>query len=139
MPRIEWKSEYAAGNELVDAQHQQLIEFANLFFEAVEDGKGRDILMESFDLLSRYVETHFNDEETLYREIGSTLLDDQRTEHRQLESEIQAIRELWESNVADFDAAIVQALETWIETRLVPHFTEFDPVALAEGTGRAGN
>ncbi len=136
MPRIEWKPEYAAGNDLVDAQHQQLVEFANLFFDAVEDGKGMDILRESFNLLVRYVENHFHDEETLYREIRSALVDDQRAEHRQLENEIHAIRDLWETNVADFDAAIVQALETWIETRLLPHFTDLDPVALAAGTAR---
>lgn len=136
MPRIEWKSEFAAGNELVDAQHQQLVEFANLFFEAADSGKAPEIIRESFDLLIRYVENHFHDEETLYREIGSVLLDDQRMEHRQLENEIQAIRQLWESNVADFDGTIVQAIETWIETRLLPHFIELDPAALAAGAGR---
>ena len=137
MPHIEWKSGYAVGHELVDAQHQQLVEVANMLFDAADAGKAQETLRGSFDLLVRYVEGHFNDEEILYREIGSLLIDEQRAVHRQLESELRAIGELWESNVADFDGTVLQALETWLETRLLPHFVDLDPAALAAGAGDA--
>lgn len=133
MARFEWKVDYATGNELVDAQHQRLVEFANLFIEAAESGKEREILEQSFDMLFRYTQSHFRDEETLYEEIGSSLIDEQRAEHQQLVEEISAIREMWAGNAFGFNAAAVQALETWIETRLLPHFFDLDPEAVAAG------
>jgi hemerythrin len=131
MARFDWKAEYATDNELVDAQHRQLIEFANLFMDAAESGKERTILEQSFDMLFRYTQDHFRDEEALYAEIDSPLLNEQRAEHEQLVDEITAIRSLWQDNAFGFDAAAVQALETWIESRLLPHFFEQDREAVA--------
>ena len=66
MARFEWKADYATGNALIDAQHQQLIEFANLLIEAAETGKEGAILEQSFDMLFHYTHDLFRDEENLY-------------------------------------------------------------------------
>lgn len=131
MARFEWKAELATGNEVVDGQHRQLLEFANRFFEASRRARGKLALKRSFELLEQHTQVHFHDEEQLYREIGSRHLDHQRHEHRQMRSELRAIRSLWVSNFGFVDE-VDRALKTWMETRLLPHIFEHDPQAFTE-------
>ncbi|MBE0531205.1 MAG: hemerythrin domain-containing protein [Rhodospirillales bacterium] len=125
MARFEWKADLATGDEVVDSQHRQLIEFANRFLEAAQHGREKAILQNSFEMLERYTHEHFRDEERLFRKIGSRRLDDQRTQHAQMRNELKAIRSLWMSNFG-FVNEVPRALEAWLETRLLPHFFEHD-------------
>lgn len=131
MARFEWKAELATGNELVDGQHKQLLEFANRFFEASRHAKGKLALKRSFELLEQHTQVHFHDEEQLYREIGSRWLDNQRTEHGRMRGELKAIRSLWVSNFG-FVNEVDLALTTWMETRLLPHIFEHDLQAFTD-------
>ena len=131
MARFEWKKELATGNELVDGQHKQLLEFANRFFDASRQAKGRLALKQSFELLEQHTQVHFHDEERLYRTIGSRQLDHQQTEHDRMCGELRAIRSLWVSNFGFVDE-VDRALKTWMETRLLPHIFEHDPQAFAD-------
>jgi hemerythrin len=131
MARFEWKEDLATGNELVDGQHKQLLEFANRFFEASHHAKGKLALKRSFELLEQHTQVHFHDEEQLYCQIGSRRLDDQRIEHGRMRSELKAIRSLWVSNFG-FVKEVDRALTTWMETRLLPHIFEHDRQAFAD-------
>ena len=131
MARFEWKADLATGNELVDGQHKQLLEFANRFFEDSRHAKGKLALKRSFELLEQHTQVHFHDEEQLYRKIGSRQLDHQRIEHGRMCSELKAIRSLWVSNFG-FVNEVDRALKTWMETRLLPHIFEHDPQAFAD-------
>ena len=125
MARFEWKADLATGDEVVDSQHQQLIEFANRFLDAARRGHEKTVLKSSFEMLERYTHEHFRDEERLFRKIGSRRLDDQRTQHAQMRAELKAIRSLWMSNFG-FVNEVPRALEAWLETRLLPHIFEHD-------------
>jgi hemerythrin len=125
MARFEWKADLATGDEVVDGQHRQLIEFANRFLEAARHGREKAILQNSFEMLERYTHEHFRDEERLFRKIGSRRLDDQRAQHAQMRNELKAIRSLWMSNFG-FVNEVPRALEAWLEMRLLPHFFEHD-------------
>lgn len=125
MVRFEWKADLATGDERVDGQHRQIIEFANRFLEAAHDGSEKAVLKDAFEILERHTHEHFRDEERLFRRIGSRRLDDQRTRHAQLRDELTAIRSLWTSNFG-FVHEVPRALEAWLETRLLPHIFEHD-------------
>ena len=133
MSKYEWKASYSTGNVKVDDQHRQLLQFANLFFEAIDQRKEAAILRNSFDLLVNYTREHFRDEEAYYRSIDSRKLDEQAKEHKQLESEVQAIQGLWENQVPGFDEKVASALENWLETRLLPHLFHLDHEAVRPG------
>jgi len=134
MPRLEWTDDLATGNVRVDAQHRQLIRFANLFFEAVAAGKEANILAEAFAMLATYIGEHFRDEEIFFRRMRARRLDDQRVEHVRLENEFQAIHAAWRAKGFAADRETVDSVKRWIETRLLPHMV-FDRQVIAEGPG----
>lgn len=127
MPQFAWKSDYETGDAGIDGQHRQLLLLANLLFEAMAEGREDAILKQAFDALLLYTHQHFDDEEHYYARIGSTLLDHQREEHRQLTEEV---REMWLEDAMGFIDGMGAALEGWVNLRLLPHMMEEDPAAL---------
>ena len=120
--RYVWGAEYNTGNEKIDDQHRLIFDAANALFAAVKKGTESNILDQSFDLLLKYTNTHFRDEEEYYENIGSSLLKAQQHEHQML---INELRELWhEKRHGSSDAGT--DLDYWLEKRLVPHIIAED-------------
>lgn len=120
--RYVWEDTYATGNEKIDDQHRTIFDAANVLFDAVKKSREGEILDQAFDLLLQYTNTHFNDEEDYYREIGSSLLKAQQDEHQQL---INELREIWhEKRHGSTDAGT--DLDYWMEKRLIPHIIAED-------------
>ena len=53
------------GNDLIDSEHQALIDAINDLMEACEQGHGRQQMVRTAEFLSDYVVQHFSDEEKL--------------------------------------------------------------------------
>jgi methyl-accepting chemotaxis protein len=66
--RIAWSSDLETGNDLIDSQHKQLIEALANLMDACSGGKGRSVLVETFDFLEGYTAKHFGDEEALQKQ-----------------------------------------------------------------------
>lgn len=122
MARFEWDNEYNTGNDKIDDQHRMIFDAANMLFDAVRQCKESTILDQFFDLLLQYTNTHFRDEEEHYKEIGSSLLLQQKDEHQIL---LDDLREMWrEKRHGSSDAGT--DLDHWMERRLIPHITAED-------------
>ncbi len=128
--RFEWKDEYLSGDKTIDEQHKQIFDAANVLFGAVKSGKEDKVLDQYFDLLLRYTNTHFDEEEAFYQSIGSTMLAHQRDEHRQL---VDELREMWRERRQGGEHLGFD-LEYWVERRLLPHITDADQAAQAART-----
>lgn len=112
-----WQQQYDTGNEKIDQQHRMIFNAANMFVTAIRNNNENEILDQAFDLLLRYVNTHFRDEEKFYAEIGSSLLITQREEHREL---LNDLRDIWhDKRHGSKDAGTDLGL--WMERRLIPH------------------
>jgi hemerythrin-like metal-binding protein len=66
--RIAWSADLETGNDLIDSQHKQLIEALGNLMDACSGGKGRSVLVETFDFLEGYTAKHFGDEESLQKQ-----------------------------------------------------------------------
>jgi len=124
--RFPRKPEYEVGDAHVDGQHRQLVELANLLYEAVVSGRGETVVHPAFEALGVYTRKHFQDEEHFFEEIGSRLLADHRHQHETLTRELGALHD---EEMLGFVDGIPDALEHWVETRLIPHMTEDDQKA----------
>jgi len=65
MSQIQWSHDFETGNEIVDGQHQHLVEIVNKFEVALAQGKGRRVLGEIFKDLIGYTQEHFSAEEDI--------------------------------------------------------------------------
>jgi hemerythrin len=129
MTRFSWNSGLETGNELIDAQHRQLIALANLLFDAVEAGQEDLILRKSFEVLLLYTDQHFHDEEVLFGELNLQGRDEHRQEHAALGNEV---RDLWVEQNLGFVDDMGSKLENWVELRLMPHMMDSDQSFLAK-------
>ena len=130
MPKFEWKSEYVLGDETIDQQHKQLVEFANALVEALKQEEDRATVKGAFDMLFFYTKTHFKDEEEFFKSISSPLLEEHKAEHVVLAEEVE---NLWQDEILGFRDDAIKAIQEWVETRLVPHMQISDRNA---GAGR---
>ncbi|MGQ9367448.1 bacteriohemerythrin [Azospirillum sp. ST 5-10] len=121
-PRFPWRTEYEIGDATIDSQHRMLLDLANLLSDALRRGKGDAVVRNALAALRLYAVTHFRDEEAYFAEIGSPFLAEHRREHRALAAELNAL-----SGVAA--AADPEALERWVEGRLVSHLKADDQLA----------
>lgn len=60
-----WDRSLETGNQIIDRQHQALIETLNKLIIANNEDAGEGVLRETLDFLANYVEQHFRDEEEL--------------------------------------------------------------------------
>ncbi|MCL1911639.1 MAG: hemerythrin family protein [Leptospirales bacterium] len=65
-----WKEEWAIGREQIDSQHRELFKTVNSLIDACHAGKGFNVIDDTMNFLLNYTVKHFNDEETLQRQIG---------------------------------------------------------------------
>ncbi|RPI20671.1 MAG: hemerythrin [Chloroflexota bacterium] len=65
---VQWSPALSVGVQLIDKQHQELIQRLNMLLEAMSKGKGKDEVQKIVAFLGEYVGTHFEAEEGLMRE-----------------------------------------------------------------------
>jgi len=82
--RMEWKSCFCCGNQLIDAQHESLFHLSNELIEAVLSNRPS---VDSLQLVSRLlndVRQHFNDEENILKAVGFPGIQQHTAEHVRL-------------------------------------------------------
>jgi hemerythrin len=62
---MEWAENLSVGVDAIDNQHKELIKRVNVFYAALKAGNNKDETLKVLDFLSRYVVSHFRDEEAL--------------------------------------------------------------------------
>ena len=122
MTRINWNKQLEIGNQKIDDQHQQLIDYLNNLNDAIESGSSTSSVFELlFNNLVYYSKYHFSDEEKLMAEINYPGLDHQRTEH---EFFINKLAEMQNRFMADENIELV--VLTFLGDWLVNHIVEED-------------
>jgi len=65
MTTIEWKDSYNVRVEEIDSQHKVLIKIFNDLGNAMEEGKGKEVVKDTLNRLVDYTQFHFSAEEEL--------------------------------------------------------------------------
>ncbi len=91
---FEWKQEYETGIEIIDFQHQRLLELGSQIFNIInlKDGLDHyDEIMKIICELRDYVIYHFDYEENYLESIGYENLDEHKKLHKALIEKISTI------------------------------------------------
>lgn len=89
MDRIEWDNSFLIGIAVIDRQHQKLFELANLFFEAMNMSKDKQLSRHILQGLMTYVTVHFSAEEEQMQKMDYPRLAEHRAEHQQLRQHVE--------------------------------------------------
>ncbi|MDP2007180.1 MAG: hemerythrin family protein [Rubrivivax sp.] len=89
---ILWRPAMAIGDDMVDTDHQHLVDLINTVELTLRASAGEASLSGALDALSAYTKEHFEREETLMRVIGYGRLAEHRDAHHKLRSRLVEMR-----------------------------------------------
>jgi hemerythrin len=111
-----WTSALSVNVDVIDEQHQELLNQINGFFQAVLNGKGLDLMDGTMDFLLEYVDLHFRTEEYFMEKYQYPFYAAHKTQHEQLSAEVlnvaRRIRETEQKR--DVVVELVQQMGAWV-------------------------
>ena len=138
----EWQAAYSVGNEVLDAQHQQLLLLCQEVEACIEDAEASERLDNILAELARYARNHFATEEALLAQAKYAGLAAQQEEHREYDENITAFlvsatfRNVKKTKIK---AALGKYLEAWwLKHILVADMQYKKHLQAAETAGRGG-
>ena len=97
MPLMEWNAQLSVGVGQFDREHQTMVDMINALFDAVQAGRGREMLGRTLDGLLDYTKTHMIKEEQILEKHGFPGVDSHREEHRAVGRQIGEIRQRYDA------------------------------------------
>jgi len=114
-----WKQEYSVGNDLMDKQHQVLIEMINKMHDAMKVGKGSVeagiIATEMID----YSAMHFAAEEALMKKHQYAALNDHIKEHKAFMEKAAVFQKEINSGSFTLSMEITNFLKDWLTNHIL--------------------
>ena len=114
-----WKQEYSVGNDLMDEQHQVLIEMINKLHDAMKIGKGNveagHIVTEMID----YSVMHFSMEEELMKKFAFTGLSDHKIEHKAFMTKADEFRKQINTGSFTLSMEVANFLKDWLTNHIL--------------------
>ncbi len=123
--RAEFDETLVTGNEMIDAQHQELIDKINKLLDSCEIGNDKLAAIKTLDYLAEYTDFHFTAEEKLQEEIEYPGIKEHKAEHEKLRRVVDELHEMLEEEEGPTDAFVEQVNKNVIEW-LYTHIKGFD-------------
>jgi hemerythrin-like metal-binding protein len=79
---ITWDKKYSIGIEVIDNQHQKLVEHLNSYYESILNGKAKDEIDNILEKLIDYAVYHFSEEEKVMNSIKGSNFSSHFQEHK---------------------------------------------------------
>ena len=112
MQRIEWSDEYELGIDVIDAQHQRIVDYINRLVD-LGDNADRRKIAEILDNLIDYTFSHFAFEESLMEEAGYEFIYVHQNTHEAFTRRLQELYERFK-NGEDVGLELGEMLQTWL-------------------------
>lgn len=113
------------GNEMIDAQHKELIERINNLLIKAENGSAKVEAVKMLDHLAEYTDYHFKAEEQLQEEIGYPGIAEHKKKHEELRKTVEELHEMLEDQEGPTDAFVEQVNQKVVDW-LYRHIKGFD-------------
>ena len=124
MPKIQWSDDLSVGIDLIDQQHQMLIERINDVSAAVEAHHGVEKIAKTLDFLVEYTRFHFSTEEQHMKTHGYPGLEDHHAKHKELKSTLADMERDFREEGATHGLA--DSLNTLLGNWLIKHIKGVD-------------
>lgn len=123
--RAEFDDSLVTGNEMIDAQHQELIAKINTLLDSCEVGNDKLTAVKTLEYLADYTEFHFGEEEKLQEEIEYPGIEAHKAEHKKLIQVVEDLHEMLEDQEGPTAEFVEQVNRNVIEW-LYKHIKGFD-------------
>ena len=121
----EFNNNLITGNEIIDAQHKELIEKINKLLICCENGGGQLESIKMLDYLSDSTDFHFGEEEALQEKAGYPQLEAHRRKNEEFRTSVRELHEMLIEEEGP-SPAFVQAVQKNVIDWLYQHIKKFD-------------
>ena len=123
MEEIVWSDKFKVGVDYVDDQHQKIFEYVKLIEDfSNEKNPDLDSVKNVFDLLIKFTQVHFRDEEKIMEQYNYSKIKRHIQIHHHLEKELKMLR----SKTDEVGLAILPVLVKFMNKWLVTHIGKVD-------------
>jgi len=116
---VKWTENLSVKNDLIDQQHQKLIDILNRFYTAFIEKKHTDILAEIIKELNDYTIYHFKTEEKMLMGYNYGDLKNHIAEHQKFLDTIKSFKEDLEKSPGSLTYKVMTFLREWICTHIM--------------------
>lgn len=114
MALIEWDPIFSVNVELIDKQHQMLVQMINDLYDAMIAGKDKDLLGKMINRLNTYAAMHFAREEHFFDTFGYPETDIHVKEHKDFEMKVSTFEAHFKAGRQSLSRDIITFLSDWL-------------------------
>ena len=111
---IKWDDKYSVTVSLIDEQHKKLFEIINKAIVAKQHSDNPKEIIEMLKDMSKYLQEHFETEETYMKEFNYPEYQDHKEEHRHFYTEIIAYHDKVIKGDYQIANEIIEYLKWWL-------------------------
>ncbi len=129
---FDWSDELSLGNNFIDNDHKKLIQMINNFHNAMQEGRGDDVISKVLNNLFIYTREHFKREEDEMSRIKYPMIIEHRKKHEQLLKQVDDLQNDFNNGKMMHTTKVAKFLKDW----LYNHILQNDKL-LAEAISKA--
>jgi len=114
MAIIYWLPEFNTDIEIIDQQHQLLVDLINQLYEAHATGKDQATLLKLINKVGMFAATHFAREEDYFEIYGYPDMDDHLQEHDYFEDMLNQFEDEFKSGKQQLTNNVIMFLSEWL-------------------------
>lgn len=118
-----WTSALESGNETIDAQHKQLFEYMNNFFDSISKEYGHETTVRTLNFLVKYVGYHFKTEEEFMRSTHCPAYKEHKSAHRKIVDDLMGCYKklITDGNSEFLMSELTTLLQEWFVNHIMTH------------------
>ena len=118
MTTLAWSDEYSIGIDVIDRQHQRILDYINQVYNITADSKAEPALQEVLNNLIDYTYSHFEFEEALMEEAEYDDLDGHQLTHKNFCHLISKMKERFDRG-EPVAVELAEMLNRWLLNHIV--------------------
>ena len=128
MALLSWSSQYLIGNDLIDAEHEELFLLVNAFHTHWAEAHSRQDIAKVLNQLIVYAEMHFRHEEKIMGDAGFPKLEQHQTIHEAMIDSIFRLQQSYEEGNLHLEMDTMKFVKAWLVEHILEddyHFRDF--------------
>ena len=133
MELITWDASYSVNVEMIDKQHQMLVQMINDLNNAMLNGNEKETVGKMIDKLITYAAMHFAREEHYFDTFKYPETDVHKKQHDDFEKKVSAFEADFKADRQSLSQDIIQFLSNWLIEHIKVSDKKFGPFLTARG------
>ena len=119
MALLSWSPQYSIGNEVIDAEHEELFRLVNAFHDHWQEKRDQQSIAQLLNQLVVYAEMHFQHEEVIMLDAGFPRLVEHQQVHESMVDSIFSLRQSFEQHHNHLEMNTMKFVKTWLVEHII--------------------